>query len=151
MVTATTDSVLAAYRGCSATPWLPMTAQRPDFIGLGTQKGGTTTLHQLLQSHPDVFLPAAKELHCFDQQPDRPRSSYEQQFEKATADQRCGEITPFFMFHPDVPARIHDLLPEVKLIVLLRDTVERALSRVFHSRRRRFEPRQPAEAQLCGS
>ena len=123
-----------------------MPAQRPDFIGLGTQKGGTTTLHQLLQSHPDVFLPAAKELHYFDQQPDRRPSWYEQQFERATANQCCGEITPFYLFHPAVPARIHVLLPKVKLIVLLRDPVERALSQVFHARKRGFEPLEPAAA-----
>ena len=44
-----------------------MAAPLPDFLGLGTQKGGTTTLHRLLGKHPDVFLPACKEVHFFDQ------------------------------------------------------------------------------------
>ena len=49
-----------------------MTERLPDFLGLGTQKGGTTSLHQLLSAHPQVHLPAAKELHYFDLQPDLP-------------------------------------------------------------------------------
>ena len=63
MVTATTDSVLAAYLGRSAVLTNTMAERLPDFLGLGTQKGGTTTLHQLLGLHPDVHLPDRKEVH----------------------------------------------------------------------------------------
>ena len=38
---------------------------RPHFLGVGTQKGGTTTLHRLLQQHPEVFIPKGKEVHYF--------------------------------------------------------------------------------------
>ena len=44
-----------------------MAAPLPNFLGLGTQKGGTTTLHRLLGEHPEVFLPSCKEVHFFDQ------------------------------------------------------------------------------------
>ncbi|WP_051411037.1 sulfotransferase [Synechococcus sp. CC9616] len=118
----------------------------PHFLGLGTQKGGTTTLHQLLASHPQVFLPACKEVHYFDLNHKRPVEWYAHHFDKAGKDQHCGEITPFYLYHPEAPRRIKALLPNVKLIVLLRDPVERALSQVFHARKRGFERLEPADA-----
>ena len=123
-----------------------MPARLPDFLGLGTQKGGTTSLHQWLSSHPRVFLPACKEVHYFDLQPEQPPRWYANHFQEAQPEQACGEITPFYLFHPDVPARIHTVVPEVRMIVLLRDPVERALSQVFHARKRGFENLIPEEA-----
>ena len=123
-----------------------MPARLPDFLGLGTQKGGTTSLHQWLSTHPQVFLPACKEVHYFDQQPEQPTSWYAQHFQNAQPEQVCGEITPFYLFHPDVPTRIHAVLPKVRMIVLLRDPVERTLSQVFHARKRGFESLMPEEA-----
>ena len=125
---------------------LPMPARLPDFLGLGTQKGGTTSLHQLLHAHPQVHIPAAKELHYFDLQPEQPAHWYAQHFERSSTAQLCGEITPFYLFHPDVPGRIQALLPNVKLLVLLRDPVERALSQVFHARKRGYEQLEPEAA-----
>ncbi|MDB4484733.1 sulfotransferase, partial [bacterium] len=74
-----------------------MPARLPDFLGLGTQKGGTTSLHQWLSTHPQVFLPACKEVHYFDLQPKQPSSWYAQHFENAQPDDVCGEITPFYL------------------------------------------------------
>ena len=123
-----------------------MTAPLPDFLGLGTQKGGTTTLHRVLGQHPDVFLPACKEVHFFDQNHAAGEAWYCNHFTNAQAHQICGEITPFYLFHPEVPARIHKLLPQARMVVLLRDPVERCISQVFHARKRGFEPLAPAEA-----
>ena len=117
-----------------------MAAPLPDFLGLGTQKGGTTTLHRLLGKHPDVFLPACKEVHFFDQNYSAEEAWYREHFQAARADQRCGDITPFYLFHPDVPGRIYQHIPNARLIVLLRDPVERAISQVFHAQRLGFEP-----------
>jgi len=118
----------------------------PDFLGLGTQKGGTTTLHRLLGEHPDVFLPACKEVHFFDQNYGAGEAWYRNHFTNARPQQVCGEITPFYLFHPDVPARIRALLPRAKMIVLLRDPLERTLSQVFHARRHGFESLEVADA-----
>lgn len=123
-----------------------MPARLPDFLGLGTQKGGTTSLHQWLNTHPQVFLPTCKEVHYFDLQAKQPTSWYAKYFQDARPEQLCGEITPFYLFHPDVPTRIHALLPEVRMIVLLRDPVERCLSQIFHARKRGFETLMPEEA-----
>ena len=97
-----------------------MTAPLPDFLGLGTQKGGTTTLHRLLEQHPDVYLPACKEVHFFDQNHDAGEGWYRNHFADAEPNQTCEEITPSYLFHSDVPGRIHNLLPKARLVVLLR-------------------------------
>ena len=123
----------------------------PDFLGIGVQKGGTTTLQRLLEQHPQVYLPPCKELHYFSLHYGQGEAWYQQQFEAAAPDQRCGEITPYYLFHPQVPARIHALLPEAKLIVLLRDPVERALSQVAHSMRLGLEPLELEEALAAES
>ena len=123
-----------------------MTARLPDFLGIGVQKGGTTTLQCLLEQHPAAFLPAAKELHYFSLHYALGEDWYRQQFTGAMPDQRCGEITPYYLFHPAVPARIQALLPQALLIVLLRDPVERALSQYFHSVRLGLEPLSLEEA-----
>ena len=112
----------------------------PDFLGIGTQKGGTTYLHGLLTQHPQVFLAHPKELHFFSLQHQRGLEWYASHFAKAKAEQRCGEVTPYYLFHPLAAERIAAALPAVKLIVLLRDPVERALSQYFHSKRLGLEP-----------
>ncbi|MCP9799190.1 sulfotransferase [Synechococcus sp. RedBA-s] len=112
----------------------------PHFLGLGAQKAGTTTLHVWLSSHPRVHLPAGKELQYFTLFHDRGADWYAEQFAAAGPGQRCGDITPYYLFHPAAPGRIRDLLPEIRLIVLLRDPVERTLSGLFHSLRLGLEP-----------
>ena len=117
----------------------------PDFLVLGTQKGGTTTLQRLLNQHPGVFLAPGKEVHYFSQHWEQSPDWYASHFRDARPGQRRGDITPFYLFHPQAPQRIHSLLPGAQLIVLLRDPVERALSQYFHSVRLGFEPLSLAE------
>ena len=102
----------------------------PDFLGVGTQKGGTTYLYELLKRHPQVFLAKPKEQHFFSLHWQRGADWYRRQFASSEESQICGEITPYYLFHPEARAN-QSLVPNVKLIVLLRDPVERALSRVF--------------------
>ena len=118
---------------------LPQRHRLPHFLVLGTQKGGTTSLQKLLEHHTRVFLPSCKEVHYFSLHSEQPAAWYANHFRKARWWQRRGEITPFYLFHPQAPERIHALLPNVQLIALLRDPVERALSQVFHARRHGFE------------
>ncbi|MCT0224977.1 sulfotransferase [Synechococcus sp. CS-1328] len=118
----------------------PTAAPLPDFLGLGVQKGGTTTLQRLLERHPQVFLPAGKEVHFFSLHYGEGEAWYRHHYAAAAPHQRCGDITPYYLFHPAAPGRIQALLPQARLIVLLRDPVERALSQYFHSRRLGLEP-----------
>ena len=126
----------------------PGTLSLPDALGIGVQKGGTTTLHHLLQAHPEVYLPACKEVHFFSKHYAAGPAWYARHFAEAPAHCRRIEITPYYVFHPMVPERVRALLPRVRLILLLRDPVERALSQLFHSRRLGFETL-PAEQALA--
>ena len=105
----------------------------PGFLGLGAQKAGTTTLQMLLASHPQVFLPDCKEVHYFSLHYARGLKWYQSHYLEAPEGSLAGDITPYYLFHPEAPLRIHGLLPEAKLIILLRDPVERSLSQYFHS------------------
>ena len=111
----------------------------PSFLVLGTQKGGTTTLHKLLKQDNRIFLPECKEVHYFSIYFNKGTKWYSSNFKDSTSSQLCGEITPYYLFHPDSAIRIKKILPKVKLIVLLRDPVERALSQYFHAKRNGFE------------
>jgi hypothetical protein len=121
---------------------------RPHFLGIGTQKGGTTTLYQMLKPHPEVFLPENKEVHYFTKHYSAGEDWYVGQFEAAGPGQLRGEITPYYLFHEAAPERIHALRHDMRLIALLRDPVERTLSQYFHSRRLGLE-KLPLELALA--
>lgn len=128
-----------------------LTPRFPDFLVVGTQKGGTTTLHDLLLQHPQVYLPPCKEVHYFSLNYQHGAEWYSDHFKDATHDQICGDITPYYCFHPLAPSRIKKLVPRVKIIFLLRDPVDRALSHYFHAVRHGFEtlPLQTALSAEC--
>jgi len=113
--------------------------QLPHFLVLGTQKGGTTSLHRLLGQHPQVFLPPGKELHYFTLHDQEPLDWYAEHFQGARPGEQRGDVTPYYLFHPRAPQRIRTVLPGARLIVLLRDPVERTLSHYYHARRHGFE------------
>jgi hypothetical protein len=115
----------------------------PDFLILGAMRAGTTTLHHHLVRHPQVAGPVLdKELHYFDLHHDRGITWYRARFPtRGTVARRArraggpvlvGEATPYYLFHPLVPGRVAAELPAVRLIVLLRDPVERAWSHHRH-------------------
>lgn len=100
----------------------------PDFILIGAQKSGTTFLDRLLREHPDVFMPRhLKEAHYFDNFFDRGDEWYASLFKDADG-KICGESTPNYIAHPDAPKRMYELLPDARLIVVLRNPIERTIS-----------------------
>jgi len=99
--------------------------KKPDFIIIGTQKCGTTSLWHHLNSHPEVES-TNKEKHFFDFQYDKGLSFYESLFVETNKFQ--GDGTADYMMHPFVPERINKHFPNIKLIALLRDPVDRAFS-----------------------
>lgn len=118
----------------------------PDFIIVGAQKCGTSSLYRYLASHPTVAPAARKEVHYFDWAFGRGtnwyRAHFVSRFYRASFEARTrrkltvGEASPYYLFHPHVPKRVGELLPGVKLIALLRDPVERAFSAYHHQVRR---------------
>jgi hypothetical protein len=106
-------------------------APRVNFLIAGAQKGGTTALFDYLQDQPDVSLSRVKEVHFFDDETQdwaRPDyGAYHAHFE-APDGRPCGEATPIYAYWPRSLERIRDYNPAMRLILVLRDPVERAWS-----------------------
>lgn len=133
-------------------PWGRLTKdlrQLPGAIVIGTQKGGSSSIFRYLLQHPQFFGAINKEVHFFDYRYDKGLGWYQAMFPfkwKLPPGAVTGEATPFYMYHPLVPQRVAESLPEVKLIVLLRNPIERALSHYYHAVRRGRESRPIHEA-----
>jgi hypothetical protein len=117
----------------------------PDFLIIGAQKAGTTSLFQTLSSHPGIAGAAGKEVHFFDYNFQRGERWYRAHFPTVLARwsgrfKLAGEASPFYVFHPLTPARVAQFAPQAKLIVLLRHPVERAYSHYHHQVRLGLEP-----------
>jgi len=126
----------------------------PDFLIIGTKRGGTTSLWRYLIRHPLVprLFPAwnTKTSHYFEDNWSRGEAWYRSHFptrrhraaleRKHGGPVKVGEAAPLYMFHPLAAERVAVLLPRVRLIVLLRDPVERAYS---HWKERRTEGVEP--------
>ena len=108
----------------------------PDFIVVGAQKSGTTSLWHYLSEDPRVYIPPEKEVHFFDKHYSRGLDWYVERFSAAPIGGcNCiGEITPMYLFHPWSVGRIREHLPDCKIIVLLRNPVDRAYSHYQHSK-----------------
>lgn len=112
---------------------------RPDFLIIGSAKSGTTSLYHVLRQHPEVFVPRKKELHFFEKEHwyQRGIAHYERHFAGAERGYKAvGEATPVYICHPGVPARIKQHMPDVKLILTLRNPISRAYSQYWQERRR---------------
>lgn len=108
----------------------------PDYIVAGAQKSGTTSLWAYLSEHPNVEPPLIKEMSYFDRNYQRGMNWYRMHFpliegnscKPAGQPTMTGESTAYYMFHPLVPQRIAHDLPELKIILMLRNPVDRAFS-----------------------
>jgi hypothetical protein len=121
----------------------------PDFFIAGVPKAGTTALHSALARHPDLYLSSVKEPKFFLTDGPPPadggpgdaktyrehvwrRTDYEALFDSAPAGVPKGESTPFYLYSRDAQRRIKALIPGARLIIVLRDPVERAHSNWAH-------------------
>lgn len=121
----------------------------PDFLVAGAPKAGTTALHAALTHHPALYMSPVKEPKFFLSDGPPPteggpgdartyrehvwrRTDYEALFDRAPAGALRGESTPFYLYDHAAQRRIHALIPQAKIIVILRDPVERAHSNWTH-------------------
>jgi hypothetical protein len=111
----------------------------PDFVIIGAQKCGTSFLYQLLVQHPHVKPAFAKEVHYFDLNCRKGDNWYRSYFPVQVRNSRkyiTGEASPYYLFHPHAPRRASTVLPDAKLIVMLRNPVDRAYSHYQHQVKR---------------
>lgn len=120
-----------------------------DFLIIGAQKCATTTLFEHLRGHPDIAMPLEKEVPFFtggDCSPRHWQEFAQAQFRGGREQQLWGKATPQYMSDPDAAARIHQLMPDVKLVAILRDPIERTWSHFRMGQRRDTEQRDFAAA-----
>jgi Sulfotransferase domain len=138
----------ATLRSARSTARRATSAARalPDFLLIGAQKAGTTSLYAYLAAHPDVRPAARKEVHYFDlgfaAGAELGEGGYRAMFplraglalqrRRAAGPVLTGEASPYYLFHPVAPERAAALVPRARLLVLVRDPVERAWSHYRH-------------------
>ena len=137
----------------------------PNFLIIGAQKGGTTSLFNYLVQHPRILPPLGKrtkdgalvagnkELHYFDRQFERGIRWYRSHFPlpnylRFGKKFITGEATPDYLSHPHAPKRVAQLMPQVKLIAILRNPVERAYSHYVHNVTGRVKETRPVEEAI---
>ena len=107
----------------------------PNFIVIGAMKAGTTSLFQYLRDHPDVFMSSPKELHFFSARGGKDLDWYEAHFAAAGTAIAIGEASASYTTYPDsegVPERIAEVIPDARLIYLVRHPIERMRSHYLH-------------------
>ena len=127
--------------------WKRQKVERLDFIVAGAQKSGTTALHYFLSKHPQIALPDRQELHFFDDEEIFAHQpvDYEllhRHFAPITGSKTAGEVTPSYLYWRPAMERVHAYNPRIKLIILLRNPMDRAFA---HWNMQRFKDREPLD------
>jgi hypothetical protein len=114
----------------------------PDFIIIGAQKGGTSSLFSYLNQHPELTLSFVKEVHFFDVNYSHGIKWYKSHFpfKFIHPNFKTGEASPYYLFHPLAAQRVYRHCPFVKIIVLLRNPVDRAYSHYIMQHKKQIEP-----------
>jgi hypothetical protein len=125
----------------------------PSFVVIGGLKCGTTSLHYYLGLHPEIFMSREKELNFFvaERNWDLGVAWYRSNFvaERAGTHKALGETSPFYASYPSntgVPRRMHSVIPDAKLVYVVRNPIQRALSQYQHWVALRREDRSLEEA-----
>lgn len=128
--------------------WTARWRALPSFLVIGARKGGTTSLFAFLMQHPAMRPPLWKESRFFDRNYTKGTAWYRAHFPltRGHAPFITGEATASYLVDARVPARVAQCLPDIKLIAILRNPVDRAISDYHHACRRGGETRSMADA-----
>lgn len=111
----------------------------PNFIMIGAPKAGSTSLYDYLRKHPEIFMPKIKAPRFFTYNgqanayyyPATTLEEYEALFADATDEKAIGEATAVYIEFPDTARRIHEVVPDARIIAILREPVQRSFS-IYH-------------------
>lgn len=132
----------------------------PNFLIVGAGKAGTTALYHYLRQHPQIYLSRVKETNFFALEGEQVAfkgpdaectcginrhsinnlNDYQQQFQTVSTQLAIGEVSPLYLYRSQTAAKIRYYIPDVKLVVILRNPVERAYSSFLHMIRDGWEP-----------
>jgi hypothetical protein len=127
-----------------------LTMNRPNFFIVGTPKAGTTSLYYYLEEHPDIFMSPIKETNYFsfdeiksqglfyNEEHISSQSQYLEQFKEVKNEKAIGEASVSYLYYPAVTSKIKEFNPESKIIIVLRNPVERGFSHYLMDRRLGF-------------
>jgi len=123
----------------------------PNFMIIGAGKSGTTSLYEYLKEHPEVYMSPVKETNFFavegetlvDAKADpnqmnhypwsiTDRAAYEDLFKDVKGEKAIGEVSPMYLYTPEAARKIKATIPNVKLVVILRNPIDRLYSRYLH-------------------
>jgi len=119
----------------------------PNFFIVGVPKGGTTSLHEYLNRVPGIFMSKIKEPNYFSPtlmpdklpyKPIRDTKKYLDLFNKSINEKIIGESSTFYLYDPDAPKLIHEKIPNARILISLRDPVNRLYSHYQLIRKNRF-------------
>ena len=114
-----------------------MTVGGVDFLYIGMSKSGSTYLYQLCCEHPDIFVPIIKDIYFFDQEFERGADWYFSYFSGVRPGQKVGEISHDYLFSQEACERIHQILPDVTILICVREPIDWLLSRYMFDLGRR--------------
>lgn len=128
----------------------------PDFLVIGAQKSATTSLYAYLRAHPDVRGASIPEPHFFAWAWHNGTDWYRDLFPPASDGGIVGEKSPLYLPHPRAPQRAASIVPRTRILAILRDPVDRAVSNYHHTAQRGREQREmrdafAADEQLLGT
>ncbi len=131
----------------------------PNFLIIGAAKAGTTALYSYLKQHPQIYMSPEKEPHFFAFEGEQPNfggtagkqewlnrtvitdiETYRKQFQKVSREIAIGEASALYLYIPKAVERINHYIPDVKLITILRNPIERAYSAFLFQIRDELEP-----------
>jgi hypothetical protein len=122
-------------------PFAPSPAGKPNFFLLGAGRCGTTTLHSMLQQHPEIFMSQVKEpsFFCSYFQVVKNPVDYFRLFNPKKSEKAIGEASHVYLSNPESAPVIHQLFPDVKFILIFRNPTERAYSLYNFMQAAKFE------------
>jgi hypothetical protein len=107
----------------------------PNFIFIGPDKSGSSWLYEVLKAHPDVYVTPAKDVYFFDRYYHWGLEWYRERFRERRDEKVVSEVCHDYLFSPVVADRMYRDLPEVRLMVCLREPIERAFSAYLYLRK----------------